>query len=708
MKDYENQLADLLQESARKDKGIESILAGKFFNKWFRNKGSSYVFIFKKNIKVTNIQHAELLSLVKTNITDIKTGKIINNIQFLSVFEFNDSLEKLINDFPVNSKFIDKNRFLFIAKHYFQILKRMVIVDSFYGSSVVFVNQYMNLNYKEICASSGYIHSTGINIFIRKVSKTKKREFITAIEKYVRANYKKSLKAYFVLYTHEDFTSYDREVASELRDGLDDLKYSVEKYHMGTSTLVEVISELGTNLKGLLEIPIPGNFKVTHNKFNIKNIDKSRTIWLIMDRNIDENTYLPGIDPYYICYDQHFINHNPYHIMDENKPAWNSHTTVPHTLVGAMINLSKEWCPTNRKICLVDPFSGTGTTCLESMKYSNIKIECGDIDPLSRQMTIDNMYYFSLDKNELDIDIKLLRRLINKLDPNNKYRDDEMLKDLPVIEPNPAKDTIVSNAHEWVDKLFTKTSFDNSSVAKKIVTETTLRVLLKKTEFERVVFYLALRAHERHHVGIERESLDKTRALLIQTQKLTHQLLRLKKLREKEESKCVETDGMYSIFIDKYSKGITVCRKRFKKRYKQLISKRAIKTQDVRKLRKKGYDVIITDPPYGFNKEFNPYDLARLYSDSLAAMIRALKNNGQLLISLPERSHIGKESPFVTHKELVKQQVLFYAEKEGKEVINTTYSLPIPSNLFRAPYYWESEKALKRSILHFVFRSKNR
>ena len=42
-----------------------------------------------------------------------------------------------------------------------------------------------------------------------------------------------------------------------------------------------------------------------------------------------------------ICYKQEFRNENPFHIFDENKPAWVSHTTAPHALTAAMLNIAR-------------------------------------------------------------------------------------------------------------------------------------------------------------------------------------------------------------------------------------------------------------------------------------------------------------------------------------------------------------------------------
>jgi tRNA G10 N-methylase Trm11 len=120
-------------------------------------------------------------------------------------------------------------------------------------------------------------------------------------------------------------------------------------------------------------------------------------------------------------------------------------------------------------------------------------------------------------------------------------------------------------------------------------------------------------------------------------------------------------------------------------------------------------DVVITDPPYGFNTDDNPEELARLYSAVIERMISALKDEGQLVLCLLDRSHTGRRSPFFTHKELITQQVLSIAEQATpkREVIIPAYAVPQQRQIFRAPYYWESERALRRAILHFRIRDRH-
>jgi tRNA G10 N-methylase Trm11 len=118
------------------------------------------------------------------------------------------------------------------------------------------------------------------------------------------------------------------------------------------------------------------------------------------------------------------------------------------------------------------------------------------------------------------------------------------------------------------------------------------------------------------------------------------------------------------------------------------------------------FDVVITDPPYGFNNDINMLELADLLTKSFDAIFDSLKPTSQLVIALPDHSHSGKHIPLFATRVWVTEQIIAKADKHGFEAVVPAQILPRLGNLFQAPYYWNSEKALKRVILHFQFRKK--
>lgn len=325
---------------------IES-LAEIFFKEWFKEEGNAYFFLFKKNLKVTNIQFAELGSLIrKYSIADQK-----NNLQILGVQEFNHTLREILYSFhSEDARTIDRYKKVFLS--YAHLLNNTILLDNYFGSCAVFLPPHIDIDLKEICFNSGYVHSCGRSIFTRNVDKAKSEHFHDALDLYLR-RYPSELgkKLFFAVYAHEDFTLYDRALASDLKDGLDDVKIFVEKYYMGNEHLVSVLNILKKKYDEKILISDPGNFRQQHKKYRQQdNVIKEKTIWLIVDKSInDRQLKTPGDKKYYICYEQTYINQNPFHLFDENKPAWIAHTTIPHTLAGAMVNIALSECNSKKQ-----------------------------------------------------------------------------------------------------------------------------------------------------------------------------------------------------------------------------------------------------------------------------------------------------------------------------------------------------------------------
>ena len=113
-----------------------------------------------------------------------------------------------------------------------------------------------------------------------------------------------------------------------------------------------------------------------------------------------ENEARPAMIASYICYEQHYKNENPFHLFDEDKVGWIDHTTIPHTLAGAMINITRPW-PDQRSVRIADPFSGSGTFWLEAIKLPKTKVYCSDLNPAAGVMTADNLSFFRASQKQL-------------------------------------------------------------------------------------------------------------------------------------------------------------------------------------------------------------------------------------------------------------------------------------------------------------------
>src|SRR5258708_2442297 len=199
-----------LAEGEQATSGGITFASYKFFDHWFRDSGKVFSFLFKKNLKVTNIQIAELVALFRTYTRSNCEKETLGDLHFLSTREFNENIERIVNTFPRQYQ-NSRSRFEIVAENYGDILKRTVVFEPYFGSCVVYLPCSLAVELHLICASSGYIHSCGANIYIRNVYKATKEELYERLRKsFNNPNRSHDLKTFFRAYSHEDFTEADR------------------------------------------------------------------------------------------------------------------------------------------------------------------------------------------------------------------------------------------------------------------------------------------------------------------------------------------------------------------------------------------------------------------------------------------------------------------------------------------------------------------
>lgn len=235
---------------------------------------------------------------------------------------------------------------------------------------------------------------------------------------------------------------------------------------------------------------------------------------------------------------------------------------------------------------------------------------------------------------------------------------------------------------------------------KKKAVKKILSKLNKVEEKDRLIFYLGLRIIRRHETALERNGFSHWRTAL---RKEVDTLLRqMKSLQKLYKSKTISDKGVMTIRQSMYS---LACATNTHKAYGGANLEGCIlNNTDARDIPKNKFDLIVTDPPYGINTVEEREELAMLYRDMCEAWIEALKSDGQIIICLPEQMRTGQDFPFFTHKEIVIQQMLSAARKAGREIINPSYTVPKIPHLYRPPFYWDSDRALRRAILHFRIR----
>ena len=448
-------------------------------------------------------------------------------------------------------------------------------------------------------------------------------------------------------------------------------RFTLRRYFVGDTPLVEVLATLKRRFVESIVVPPPGDFRRVHRHLRTaQSCDMERTMWLIFDRSVDAG-FRAGPQRFLVCYDQEFKNDSPLLMFDENKPAWVAHTTAPHGLTAAMINITRPWSRGTVRLC--DPFGGTGTTWLESLKLPGLSTRTGDIEPISQTLVSDNVTVLASTSKELKEMAAALKKVADEL----------ALETYPI-------------AYKTARALFVEAMDDSGSI---VWRQSVMRRLRSWDLLDRLLFYVALRAHVRHGAAFRRQAEPWRAAYLKELRGVEAQIRALARLRANEERSAIPSAP--DVCVGDYSLSCIVPSVVFR-RAQSRIKVECVSWDATRRIGGP-YDVIVTDPPYGFNTQEELTALAALYTRAIIVMLRSLKPTGQLVICLPDRSYTGRHIPSFSTRGWVTQQVQAEAQHLKLRVVVPGNVVPRPGELFRFPYYWESERALRRSILHFRF-----
>ncbi|RNC64261.1 MAG: hypothetical protein ED859_18620 [Desulfuromonadales bacterium] len=558
----------------------------------------------------------------------------------------------------------------------------------FFGSSAVFIPKGISLDLNKVVFDSGYIHSAGRSIFIRNIKKAKKNEFFDSLDIHLSRNTVSGDEIPFIVYAHEDFSGHDKDSYELIDRGIEQCKIYVEKMSMGSHRLSSILNEMQTvKYKDKLLIPKAGSYLIHHN------FRKGRTIWLISDRSLSGGQISnAGTIRYYICYEQLLKNDSPFFFFDENKPAWKSHTTLPHSLTAALINATR---PIVSGGVICDPFAGTGTTWLEIKRLQlNNKIICSDLSPAASILHSDNICFFNMSSSELSSLVDQLKACCSS-DVSAINMQHELFPEIKTSTP-------YFIALSLLDKLKEEQQDEDQEY---FLSNTFVDQLTTTNFLTRIIFYIALRAELRFQGGFKRKSVDFASAFKKSLNKLVDQIDMLILLRNEIETSNIDvnTECSYLTITGTYSnKLIPVFLLDELSQLKKCIELEVKPSVDARQLEPNSIDLIICDPPYGFNTNEEDGGLAQLYSEFIAKAIAALRPNGQLILCLPAESYTGRDLPYCTRSDIISRQIQIKAHEQGRLVYQTSKSLPHSS--LAPPYYWESERALRRTILHYRFQ----
>ncbi len=664
-----------------------------FFPAWFREKGTPCFFLFKRNLGVTNAQYVELFSLLETYCIDVQTNQPKRHLLFHTTEQMRLTVTDTVNillDVPRDQRVAQIRKF---SEAYQEVYASTIAVDMFYCSCAVFLPPGTSLDIEQVCADSGYIHSAGVSIHIRNIRKSKKQDLLNSLDSHFQRFATDNYPVPFVVYAHEDFTGYDVDAREEIHRGIDGTKLYVEKMSMGSYRLAEIVQEMRTTLKGRLEIPEPGPYTLEH-KFS-----NGRTIWLIGDRSVAPiNPMNPGGDRYYICYQQYAKNDDPFFFFDENKPAWKSHTTLPHSLTAALLNATRPHM-SGSQIC--DPFGGTGTTWLEAKRIGlTARVRCSDLSPISKVLVQDNLQFFLMDKARLLDHYHQLKDILDsvKAERRGSGVSDAGQRELGLDTPN--QDKIKTASYSYAVRLLNELKHEQPNEDQEFRFTQGFVQKLSNLDFStRLLFYIVLRAELRYQGGYKRRATTFDRAFERSLEELLFQTEKLLDVRRHIDDGASKECGTFLMYQGTYSSVVvsSLLKRTLESMRGALDSE--VEIRNACELQSESVDIILCDPPYGFNTTEDRNALAELYSKFLDAALRALRDHGHLIICLPAESYTGRDLPYCTHAKLISNQVLIKAHNLKRHVYLPGRSLP--HRMLIPPYYWEAERALRRTILHF-------
>lgn len=639
-----------------------------------------YVFVFKQGFKKTNVHAVEFIYLLQMHTVLGKSGKS----KHLQVVSTNDILESADQYLPIIRGARDDDERAKTLESFVAFFGNKAVVDFNMTTATVFLPDEAAVDFAAIVAESGYVHSFGNYIIVDDLQNLTEIRLTNALEYAVKLSTDEGYKTLLVPYCHEDFTSRDRTKSMFLADGLDDIKFYISKAFVGQKRLYHLLKEFVSSK--IEEVVLaPTDYRKSKEEFSAKfpNHEPS-TVWLVTDFGLRDDELSASKVKYFLAYRQIFKNENFYHFYEENKPAWASHTTLPHSLAGAMLNLARRWLP-DGEVRICDPFSGSGTVFLEAQKFIGLRCNSYDLSHLNIEVMSDNIRFFQQNAEQLAQVITDLSSFETANPANPLAR---------AASTDSKLGEIFGVVKEWRAAVG---GDDFLNLDEDVVQRGLSRV--GDSLDSRIALYCALRAAVRGSVDLDRDisSWDEVfkREIVNLKNQIANHLDELKQMGGHIQQDAVTIgSGSYSQQILPPSPS---------NKSLDLFSLKEFNVADVANLPAGLYDAIICDPPYGFNTDEDSVEIIKFAELLVMKLVESLKKTGgQIIMTLPQVSYTGRGIPLSLRGDQVARRLIDYCLKTDRLCWKPALVLPCPlTNYIAPPYYWRSEKALERRVLHF-------
>jgi hypothetical protein len=719
-----------------------------------RFSGSCFLLMYK-NLNVTNLWPAELLSLIRTYAFSSKDPPTTRSkdptsaasfherehVSFSSDLEYTEYLQQLFNSIShcvasgttlLNEKsvsaFVEA-----VIEHYGDILESTIIVNFYHCSALIHVPRSRTIDVRRIVADSGYIHSGGTAIYTRSASKAKLRELEDQLHQFLDGYSKKPV--YITPYADEFFSPYDSTSPVSLRNGLSEVKLQLRKHFVEGVPLLDCLAALSQSddFKEKIFVPL-GLAPFSRERRAASHTESKGTIWFIVDYGlvtVSERVSRSESNRYLLAYEQAFLNANQFILFKERKPGWYASITQPHTMSAAIVNIvrgtpfSQNYKP-NKPRVILDPFCGTGTTLFDAaLRFHDAIIVGFDRDRRAFQAIKDNAEFFSLNSTEVEQYKELVSAGLEILEDEDLPRGLENAEAIPTIastnseifrfvlssiysslaQPTIARN-IQNSATNGFDDFLNEKIFHSEGILK-----------------TRFAFYLLWRAMTLGTFSI-RENISNLRKVFVQElEKVKAEIEHLHQTLLGSGRSDVRTSvGMFAENTGLYSRTLFADPDAVKRlhsgikhiTFDQMKEMGPVKdwspgiwlvetdSLDGLKLVKDSVDILLTDPPYGFNSQQSENEaLMNCYGQLAPLLVGALTNTGQLAMVLPAFAKNGREIPFYQTSRSITRQIIDCAKRAKKSMSDDVRTIPQPYQLFTRPYYWVSTSVLERAILHF-------
>jgi tRNA G10 N-methylase Trm11 len=765
-----------------------ALVVDAFFRRWYR----STTFVFRKNIKVTNVQFRELLSLLKLHsvnlayVDNVESEHVLYQTSKEMKITFRNLWDTLNvipdgNGDPIWYLKCEK-----LASTYPEFFFDTILVDGFCGSAQVHRPRCLEIDLAKVCGESGYIYSCGTTIYVRRPARVSVPAFRKKIADYLRSKELTTERIPFVIFSREQFPTHSVEdVRRSEHNGLDDLKFHMDKFYFGDAPVSDLHRSLflADESESFEENASDNSELLTSRAVYWRDRHNSErrpdggdqtgsncSIFLMMDRPISLGEPSVPTGRYFVTFVQEFTNRSQLIEFEESKPGWTAPATIPHSLCAAMLNIARAGLNRSKgssgkeSLRILDLFCGSGTTMLEAAKLPELESFLGvDKYGLNRQAAMDNLAFFTLpiaEKKRLYSD--LTQEILSGVDPLSVWRFNPATAksgdktSLAFEKFSPLCDgdwhhyykgksdelfsvqkkltwafTIASHEFEFAKEQWQGAhTYNMFRTLSSHETGPELIELLSSSKLglvSRLLFYtcwksLLSSAYELWAVSEADEgtTLESYQALMrrLSFNEIGKLAVRLGRMIWIEESppladRAAGTEGLSGRDVDT-DVGIALTHGLYSTKVSIKIdgsnSKVDYQCRDVKDLvldPAKKFNIIVTDPPYGFNVTGEGSELPDLYRKMMLIMLQHIENGGQILFCVPQAPMNGQKIPFYMTAEFIVKQFILIASHAGKRLVDQVIkypggaTTPISDHYYRPPYYWESERALRRAVLHF-------